>query len=59
MRFESLQQDVGWNLENHIWHEEDRKSGVVLCSLQIKVLRKSKHSCVGDVGPYVFVSAAG
>lgn len=50
MWFELLQQDIAWNLEQTIRHEEDCKRGIVLVAfLQVKLLAQAVDVGVADI----------
>lgn len=49
MRFEFLQQYVGWDLEQDIGHEEYGQRVIVLIAPQSQVFLKPKNGGIGDV----------
>ena len=51
MRFESLQDDIRWDLKDDIWDEEDGQCGIVLVPRQSQILLQPENGCIGDVGP--------
>ena len=59
MWFEVFQQEVGWDLEEHIGYEEDRQSDIPLIANEVKVLREAQGESVGDVDTASEVSIYG
>jgi len=50
MRFQFLEEDIRWNLDDNIRHEEDRQGGVVFSArLEVQVALKSKNGGITDI----------
>ncbi len=49
MRFKSFHQDIGRNLEENIWYEEDREGDIRLVACEAQVVRQTKCESVGDI----------
>jgi hypothetical protein len=49
MGLEALEKNIGGDLEEDVWHEEDDKGGVVFCLFETKLFRETKDIGVGDI----------
>ena len=49
MRFEPFHQDIGRNLEENIWYEEDCEGDIRLVACEAQVVRQTKCESVGDI----------
>jgi hypothetical protein len=49
MGLEALEKNVGGDLEEDVWHEEDDEGGVVFCLFKAKLFRETKDVGVGDI----------
>lgn len=51
MRLEPLQEDVGRDLEQDIWHEEYGEGDVCLVASKVEVFGETQGESIGDVHP--------
>lgn len=46
---EALEEDVGRDLEENVWHEEDDEGGIVFGFFEAKLFRKTKDVGIGNI----------
>ena len=49
MGLETLEENVGGDLEENIWHEEDDEGGIVFSFFETKLFRKTKDVGIGNI----------